>query len=40
MAVKFNLVEMREQREREQRDRTLAVIAEFGGHRPAGEEGA
>ena len=33
MAVKFNMVEFREQQEREQRDRTLAVIAEFGGEK-------
>jgi hypothetical protein len=33
MALKFNLVEFREQRAREQRDRALAVIAEFGGER-------
>jgi hypothetical protein len=34
MAPKFNLVEFREQRAREQRDRALAVIAEFGGQKP------
>jgi hypothetical protein len=31
MAVKFNVVEFRERQAREQRDRALAVIAEFGG---------
>jgi hypothetical protein len=31
MTLKFDLVEMHERRAREQRDRTLAVIAEFGG---------
>ena len=34
MAVKFNLVEFREQQACEQRDRALAVIAEFGGRKP------
>jgi hypothetical protein len=34
MAVKLDLVEMREQQAREQRDRALAVIAEFGGRKP------
>jgi hypothetical protein len=33
MALKFNLAEFRERRTREQRDRALAVIAEFGGER-------
>jgi|SRR6266436_491157 len=33
MALKFDLAKFREQREREQRDRALAVIAEFGGER-------
>ena len=34
MPLKFNLAEFREQRAREQRDRALAVIAEFGGRKP------
>jgi hypothetical protein len=34
MAAKFDLVEFRERRAREQRDRALAVIAEFGGQKP------
>ena len=33
MAVKFNVVEFRELEAREQRDRVLAVIAEFGGEK-------
>jgi hypothetical protein len=36
MAVKFDLAEFHERREREQRDRALAVIAEFGGQKPKG----
>jgi hypothetical protein len=32
--LKADLAELREQREREQRDRVLAVIAEFGGRKP------
>jgi hypothetical protein len=34
MAVKFDLVEFRERQAREQRDRALTVIAEFGGQKP------
>jgi hypothetical protein len=33
MTLKLDLVEFRERREREQRDRALAVIAEFGGEK-------
>jgi hypothetical protein len=33
MAVKFNWAEFREREAREQRDRALAVIAEFGGEK-------
>jgi hypothetical protein len=34
MALKFDPVEIRERQAREQRDRALAVIAEFGGRKP------
>jgi hypothetical protein len=34
MALKFDPIEFRERRAREQRDRALAVIAEFGGRKP------
>src|SRR5260370_39109420 len=34
MALKFDLIEFRERRAREQRDRALAVIAEFGRQKP------
>jgi hypothetical protein len=32
--IDLKLAELREQREQEQRDRTLTVIAEFGGQKP------
>jgi hypothetical protein len=34
MALKLDLVKMRERQASEQRDRALAVIAEFGGRKP------